>query len=37
MAFVMSNWDVGKLMAMKDYFQADEDLGNIVLKVAADE
>lgn len=35
--FVTSNCDVGELMAMKDHFQADGDLGKILLRVAADE
>lgn len=34
--FVMSAWDVDELVSTKDQFQADEDLGKIVLKIKAD-
>ncbi len=31
--FILSNWDVDELMALKDTFESDEDLGRIVLKI----
>jgi NAD(P)-dependent dehydrogenase (short-subunit alcohol dehydrogenase family) len=31
--FILSNWDVDELAALKDTFEADEDFGRIVLKI----
>lgn len=34
--FLLAYWDVDELMAMKDQFEKDEDLGKIVLKIKPD-